>query len=217
MDAKHSNQSLPSPSAEPPPAWAGGLFNLLAIAAVLSTGLVTSYGLVAKPQPVSAAPPPEETPADLCHSADDGYLTGTLYGSIKQAIDWRGPALECDGMPRPGGNGIRLVFAGAGAAPNTRLVMVLGIEGQMNELMSAERMANITIIDESAGRIFSTGGANRCWTTVESVISLTEQNDNAFQVGGEVYCSGSLPSLSDAGSVMLRNFRYSGRLILDAS
>lgn len=217
MDAKRDSQPAPNPPAGQPPAWARGLFSVIAIAAVLCTGFVAAYGLVAKPRPITAAPPLETTPVDLCPAADDGYLTGTLYGSLERAIDWRGPTLECDGMSRPGSSGIRLVFTGPGETPTARLVIVLGIGGRMHELASTERRANVTIIVESAGQIFSAGGMDRCWTTVDSVEALDDPGGMTFQVGGEVYCSGSLPSLSDAGSVTLRDFRYSGRLVLDAS
>ena len=50
--------------------------------------------------------------ADQCLPGDAGFLSMRLRGSIEAEIRWREPALECDGMPRPDGRGLRLHFAG---------------------------------------------------------------------------------------------------------
>jgi len=57
----------------------------------------------------------------------------------------------------------------------------------------------------------------RCWTTIQTVEPLSEETNLAFQVDGELYCAGVLPSLNGKGSVTLDEFRYSGRSALDAS
>jgi len=121
--------------------------------------------------------------------------------------------MECGGMLRPGNQGIRLVFA----APkqDERLLIVLGIDGELDELVGEEHTTNVTIIDETRNRFFSTGRQDRCWSMIESIQPTAERENRILQVVGKLYCAGSLPSLSDNSSVALRDVRFSGRLLLD--
>ena len=160
------------------------------------------------PAPVIMAP---------CILNNPGYLHGRLYGSLAATIDWRGPELTCDGMTRPNNEGIRLIFASPENEDQARLIFVIGIDGELDNLENNEGKANITIIEEGSGRFFSTGRQDRCWTTIQSVEPLSEETNLAFQVDGELYCAGALRSLNGKGSVTLGDFRYSGRLVLDAS
>jgi hypothetical protein len=152
-----------------------------------------------------------------CVMNNPGYLHGRLYGSLAATIDWRGPELTCDGMARPNNAGVRLIFASPDNDDQARLIFVIGIDGEPDKLENHEEKANITIIEEGSGRFFSTGGQDRCWTTIQTIAPLSEETDSAYQVDGELYCAGALPSLNGKGSVTLGDFRYSGRLALDDS
>jgi hypothetical protein len=151
-------------------------------------------------------------PMDLCTFSADGFLSGDLFGALSENIQWLGDDMECGGMLRPDDNGIRLVFA----APrqDERLLIVLGIDGKLDELVDGEHAANITIVDEVNNRFFSTGRQERCWAAIELVQPVTEQ---VMTIAGEVYCAGSLPSLSDNSSIVIRDIHFSGRLLLDES
>jgi len=202
----------PNNPEQQPPDWARHLIGLLAVVALGAIAVFAARSLSAGPSMATTTALSAVADADLCRSVDDGYLSGTLYGAVNRKIEWRGIDMRCEGGPRPGGEGIRLVFAAADAVNSERLVFVIGISGTVDELTDAERAANVTVIDESSERFFSSSGQDRCWTTVASV-----NGDGArFRIEGELYCSGSLPSLSDGSSISLRNFRYSGRLNLDA-
>ncbi len=154
-------------------------------------------------------------PMDLCARGDDAFLSGRLHGALDLQVDWHGGDMDCGGMLRPDDGGIRLVFA----APRTgeRLLIVLGIAGRLDELDTGERATNITIVDESGKRFFSTGGRRLCWSVIEKVRPVADLDARVVQVDGEVYCSASLPSLSDNGSVALRDMHYSGRVLLNAA
>lgn len=181
----------------------------------LAVGLLPTHPTAAEETP--ALPPLNAefapAPMDLCMANDDGFLSGTLFGALSERIEWRGTDMDCGGMLRPGKNGIRLVFA----APrqSERLLIVLGIDGELDELPDGEHTANITIVDETRNRFFSTGRQDRCWSTIESIRPVADSTKRILQVVGEVYCAGNLPSLSDNGSVALRDIYYSGRLLLD--
>lgn len=170
--------------------------------------LPAQHSAAQAPQPVIADLAPARM--DLCATADDGYLSGHLYGALSEQIEWHGPQMDCGGMLRPNEEGVRLVFA----APrqDERLLIVLGIDGKLDSMADGERTTNITIIDESQNRFFSSGRRERCWSAIKSILPVT---DKIVQVTGEVYCAGSLPSLNDNAFVTLRNMQYSGRLLLD--
>ncbi len=78
-------------------------------------------------------------------------------------------------------------------------------------------MTNITVVDEVRNRFFSSGGRERCWSTIESIRPVADSAGQELQIVGVAYCAGSLPSLSDNSSVTLRDIRYSGRLMLEES
>ena len=53
-----------------------------------------------------------EAPAAVhCLPERDGFITMRLRGSIEQEVRWTEPALECTGMSRPDGKGLRVRFA----------------------------------------------------------------------------------------------------------
>ncbi len=183
--------------------------------AFLAIGLLAGQPTTLAGEPEKPPVPAEFAPApmDLCAETGDGSLSGRLFGALSENIEWHGGNMECGGMLRPDDGGVRLVFA----APwqSERLLIVLGIDGRLGELPGSEHSANVTIVDESRNRFFSNGRRDRCWSTIESIRPVDDGNGRILQVIGEVYCAGSLPSLSDKSSVVLRNFSFSGRLLID--
>ncbi len=73
-----------------------------------------------------------------CILNNPGYLHGRLYGSLAATIDWRGPELTCDGMTRPNNEGIRLIFASPENEDQARLIFVIGIDGELDNLENHE-------------------------------------------------------------------------------
>jgi len=199
------------------PRWMRLLAESLAVVIVLSIGLLVGRAPVLQPRNIPAMDFPAPRVMEPCNLLTDGYLNGRLYGALDLTIDWHGSALTCDGMLRPNDQGIRLVFAAAPNRDDGQLLVVIGIDGTIGQLAGDERKANVTIIDEFRGRFFSTGGKERCWTMIESVESFGDQKHETYQVSGNLYCAGSLPSLSGPDSITLGDFNYSGRLSLDDS
>ncbi|MFW2403959.1 MAG: hypothetical protein ACN4GT_04265 [Gammaproteobacteria bacterium] len=202
----------PTESSHPLPRWTRSLIDGVAILALGAVVAVAANGLGPEGQGTATRAAIGDS-TDLCPSVDDGFLSGRLYGAIDRAVEWRGTNMKCEGGERPGDDGLRLVFAAPGDVDADRLVFVIGISGTIDDLVESERAANITIIDEKTGRFFSSGRQDRCWTTVTSV----DGDGLHYAIGGEVYCAGSLPSLTDASSVSLSDLRYSGRLNFDAT
>lgn len=147
-----------------------------------------------------------------CLMDRDGRLQGNLFGAIRQTIDWSGEDLLCEGMIRPGGDGIRLIFSRNSTSSTARIVLVIGI-GNLGPGETGEDLpANVTLIDEATGRFFNAQGIERCWATVQEQQQLSKNPVAVYRVDGELYCVGSLPSVNGLESVTLHEVRFSGRL-----
>jgi len=145
-----------------------------------------------------------------CDLRDGAFITGRLYGAISGDVDWHGETLECAGAGRPDGSGFRLFFSG-GSVAGRPIAIVIGIDGQ-REAAGGEQNANITIIDEDSGRIFSTAGDDRCWAQLTAVRPLPGDERDIFAIDGLFFCAGALPSMTGGGSVTPGEFRFAGQL-----
>jgi hypothetical protein len=151
-----------------------------------------------------------------CTLRPEGFLRGRFFGALSLTADWSGTNLVCDGMQRPNGEGVRLFFARAQPG-GERISVLIGIDGRPESLVGAERPANVTVIDEKAGRFFSAGGPGRCWASISSVtdLSLAGGGHAGYRIDGLVYCVGALPSVGDRSSLTLSELRFSGRVFND--
>jgi len=154
---------------------------------------------------------PAATPA--CSMDQPGQLRGRLFGALEADMDWTGPELHCDGMPRPGGGGLRLFFSHP-LHDNGRLSLVLGIDGEITAAGAQEWPVTLTLIAEGRGQFFSSAGQERCWARIDGITGLGGEPP-ARRLDGIVFCVGSLPSLNDLNSVTLVDLEFSGRVTDD--
>lgn len=148
-----------------------------------------------------------------CELPGGGYLAGELFGDLARQVDWSGAGLRCDGMRRPGDRGLRLMFLPAGdPAP---VLVVLGFDAAPGSLAGREVPANLTLVDQGAGRFFSSGGDERCFLRADEVTEMPAAAGRQYRVAGEFYCVGALAALGGDGHVTPGIFRFAGRLSLD--
>lgn len=215
------------------PARSPALRQLAGLAGCLGVLLLGAVALTQSPSAMSRASsqvfapagdrpaPAAELPAPVrvapCAMAPSGFVTGRWFGTLDLVVDWTGPELGCEGMLRPDGDGIRLLFSQQ-RADGSRVVLVLGIDGDPDALPGPERPTNVTVIDEREGRFFSTTGAGRCWTDIQAAGPLepTGGRGGDWRVTGVLYCAGALPALGDRGSLTLGETRFAGILGRDA-
>lgn len=200
----------PSPTVTP----VGRAAGLLGAAGVLLIGTVA---LMQSPPPAALEAQASPTGASRpCTLRPDGFLRGRFFGALSLSPDWSGADLYCDGMPRPDGEGVRLFFAreqpGGG-----RVSVLIGIDGRTEDLVGAERPANVTVIDERSGRFFSSGRSGRCWASINSVTDLPRASGShaGHRIDGLVYCVGALPSVGDRSSLTVGELRFAGRVTTD--
>lgn len=143
-----------------------------------------------------------------------GYLATTLVGAVEADIGWEAADLACEGMPRPDGAGARLRFAGnAGERP---IAIIIAMPGLERDRMARELESNVTLIEEGAGRFFSTASNDVCWTDVTELERDPAAADR-YAIGGTLYCVAPLIEVNGTSSVTLSELRFRGRLDWSAS
>jgi hypothetical protein len=145
-----------------------------------------------------------------CSLDQDGYLRGELYGSVKQTLSWQGVDMACDGMPKPGGSGIRLAFREHADPDTPGLSFVIGIDGAAPGQPFDELAANVTLNDQTGGRFYSTQGLEQCWASTTELVELTGTVEKVWRIDGLLYCAGALPAAAGSGSVTIVELQFSG-------
>ena len=190
------------------------IFSLTCVGVVVALLFVTTSRI---PSQTPNVPGLQPAKFDVCLMDRAGRLQGDLFGAVRQTIDWSGDELLCEGMIRPDGNGIRLIFSRNSTSSTARLVLVIGIDDLGPGETGEDLPANVTLIDEATGRFFNAQEIERCWATVEEQRQLTNDPVAIYRVDGELYCAGSLPSVNGRESVTLDDVRFSGRLSVNSS
>lgn len=137
-----------------------------------------------------------------------------MRGAVSLDLDWKDAQMQCEGGPRPSGNGVRVSIGGPLRAEGRRIRMVFGIGG-VGEGRGGEALrTNVTILFEGEKRVFATQGDDKC-----TVDSLTQQRVETLGPGLAVYrvvargfCLGPATSLSRDERLFLTSFDFAGRV-----
>jgi hypothetical protein len=156
----------------------------------------------------------EEESALLC--GDGGHLSGQLYGAIETRLDRGRHELECTGMPRPDGKGIRLRLATVDSATGNELVFIIAMPGFERGSKPGEFDTNITLIESGNGRFFSTPDTDNCLVDVAAVEAIDESGER-YEVSGALYCVSPVPEVNGNSSVSIPELRFAGLLDWTAS
>jgi len=178
------------------------------VAVFAATALASLAGCGDTPEPAalpSLLPPAPES--DSC--GERGYLRTNFYGEFAGPVDWSAGDLECQGMPRPEGQGARLRFARQSG--DLSLAIIIAMPGLKRGKTARELGSNVTVIEEGGGRFFSTSGLGTCWTDILEQERLDEAADVYF-VAGTLYCIAPLAEVNGDSSVTLRELEFGGYL-----
>lgn len=158
----------------------------------------------------TSSTPASGSPAEVfCAPAPEGFLRARLQGAIDAEIDWSAPAVaQCLGGPRPGGDGVRLVFKGA--VNDAPLLIVIGVANLLPGASARNVAANMTLVREGAGSFYSTQGDDKCALDEVSQEPIGGR-DGRYRVSARGYCTQPARALgtSDAGSVLVTRFDVS--------
>lgn len=149
------------------------------------------------------------------HCGGDGFLTTEMFGALQTRLQWTAAELECEGMPRPNGDGARLRFAGQ-LGDGQQLAFIIALPGLRRGEMATELATTVTIIEEGSGRFFSTATADICWTDITR-LDLIGASASNYLVDGNLYCVAPLTQVNGDSDILIRDLEFRGLLDWDAA
>jgi len=137
-----------------------------------------------------------------------------MRGALDLDLDWKDAQMQCEGGPRPSGNGVRVSIGGPARGEGRRIRIVFGIAGVPEGGTGTTLRTNVTILFEGESRIFATKGDDKC--TVDSLTQRrveTLGDDRAiYRVEARGFCLGPATSLSRDERILLTSFDFAGRV-----
>ncbi|MET0280783.1 MAG: hypothetical protein ABW278_06600 [Steroidobacteraceae bacterium] len=162
------------------------------------------------PAPAAAAAAPAAP--DGCLADGSGTLVAQLRGALTQDIAWNNGDMQCEGGPRPEGNGLRLTFAGPTTGPEgtRQLRFIFGIDLQDAAAGAARALpTNITLIMEGEQQLFATRGDQRC--AVEALERMALPGDGGHErIHARGYCTSPALDLAGGTSLLVPTFEFTG-------
>ncbi len=181
---------------------------------------VLSHGLWSPRAPILDAS--VETPAlvataeapSACLPSGDGFLQARLDGALQMRLDWQNEGTQCEGMPRPEGNGIRLSFSRPLDAEGQRLLIVFGIAGLSESSSGRALPANLTIIEEGGKQIFGTLGDDKCVVDElkQQLITAWSATSRTYRVSGRGFCMQPARAVGGDAGVLMSSFDFAGQV-----
>lgn len=150
-------------------------------------------------------------PTRGCLPDHSGYLSMRLRGSIEQDHRWREPELDCSGMSRPDGRGLRLHFTAA--LPDAgELAVVFAAPGLARGASARAVPVNVTLLDRAGERIYGTRGDHGCLFDEIRQEPLKDPGPppSSYRVIGRGFCTVPAPAVDGDGAVLLTRFDFVG-------
>lgn len=136
---------------------------------------------------------------------DNTSLQTSLFGGIETSVSWSGSELECESMPRPDGQGIRLRLAGD--VLGERLAFIVAFPELRRGQHSLETPANVTVTVEGTGRFFSTPGLESCWTEIDAQDPVPEHSGQ-YSMHGTLVCIAPLGEVNGEATLSIPSMTF---------
>ena len=191
-------------------------------ATVGGTALAIVTALYLWPRPVAKSVLDVTAPAEMekarpatgCLPSGDGFLRARLDGALQLRLDWKNEGLQCEGMPRPEGKGIRMSFSRALDADGRRLLIVFGIAGLSESSSGRALPANLTIVEEGSEQIFGTLGDDKCMVDniSQQLITPWRRESRTYRVTGRGFCMQPARAVGGEDGVLMSSFDFAGQV-----
>ncbi len=143
----------------------------------------------------------------VCLPGGGGYLRARIGGSIDAALHWPNRGTWCAGEPKLDPRGVRMSFRRAsGARP--RLLFLFGLTGVREGAPLREGRINLTVFDESDGRVFGTLGDRRC--TIDSLTQRRLAAAHTYRVEVHGFCTEPARAIHGRGEILVSRFDFAG-------
>ena len=149
-----------------------------------------------------------------CDVPPDAFLEARLAGALDADLRWEAADMQCDGMRRPDGKGLRVTFTGA-VGP-TRLTLVFGAP-RLAEGASARAVpVNVTLIREG-GAVYGTRGEDKCLLDDVRQQPLPPQagdhGQHRWSIEAHGFCLEPARAVGDGGdAILVARFDFRGQL-----
>lgn len=152
--------------------------------------------------------------ASMCLPSGDGFLRARLDGALQMRLDWNNDGTQCQGMPRPEGNGIRVSFSRELEGEGRRLLIVFGIAGLSESSSGHALPANLTIIEEGGKQVFGTLGDDKCVVDQLSqrLITPWRKESRTYRVSGRGFCMQPARAVGGDAGVLMSSFDFVGQV-----
>ncbi len=158
--------------------------------------------------------PAAATTADArCLPDQDGFLSMRLRGSIEAEIHWKEPGLDCTGMSRPDGRGLRIRFAGS--LPDGGGLAIVFAAPELRKGASGRGVpVNVTLLDAAGERIYGTQGHGRCVLDEVEQRAIDDESypASSYRVSASGFCVAPARAVDGDGSILLTRFDFAGRV-----
>jgi len=146
--------------------------------------------------------------------AGDGYLRARIRGALDLDLDWKDAQMQCEGAPRPSGNGVRVSIGGPLRGEGRRIRLVFGIGGIGEGASGATLPTNITLLFEGENRFFATLGDDKCTTDSVSQSRIETLGDHRaiYRIVARGFCIGPASNPAHTERVVLTSFDFAGRV-----
>jgi hypothetical protein len=137
-----------------------------------------------------------------------------VRGAVTLDLDWKNADMQCEGGPRPSGNGVRVSIGGPSRGDGRRIRLVFGVGG-VGEGRGGEALrTNVTLLFEGEERIFATLGDDKCTvdTLEQQRVGSLGDSRAIYRVVGRGFCLGPATSLSRSERVFITSFDFAGRV-----
>jgi hypothetical protein len=190
------------------------LTRAMLVAAALLSGSAALASDAASSSP--AAPGIAAVARNDCPLPSDAYLRARIAGSVNRTLDWRAGRMECEGMRRPDGLGLRVTFRGRiGDEPAT---LVFGVPRLAEGASATAVPVNVTVIREGHG-VYGTRGDDKC--TLDDVrqtaLAPTTSGARRWRIEARGFCLEPARAVGGRANdaILLSTFDFAGYLTWD--
>lgn len=164
--------------------------------------------------PACATSPSPTIQTAGCLAAGDGYLRARVRGALELDLDWKDAQMQCEGAPRPSGNGVRVVIGGPLRGEGRRIRLVFGIAGVGEAQAGATLRTNVTLLFEGEKRIYATLGDDKCTvdTLTQQRVETLGQGRAIYRVVARGFCLGPASNPARTERVVITSFDFAGRV-----
>ena len=170
--------------------------------------------LVLAAMPAGGTSPSPTIRTTGCLAAGDGYLRARVRGALDLDLDWKDAQMQCDGAPRPSGNGVRVSIGGPLRGEGRRIRLVFGIGGLAEGASGATLPTNVTLLFEGENRLFATLGDDKCTTdsVTQNRVETLGDHRAIYRIVARGFCIGPASNPPHTERVIITSFDFAGRV-----